>query len=166
MIQLCDKNPSRICVIQLSYKHSNNLKTFMWATFYSSSQLPELPLSPCSFQPHPFPDYAGTATAQQCSSEGREWARWKRTRLHTSQPAGSFPHAVAQAFVQVQWKRHERCFGQYYYQKMLRGTIVSLHQPVYKLQKFLDFLGYLLIFISLEIYVKKFLPKEENTTQL
>lgn len=37
---------SRICVIQLSYKHSNNLKTFMWATFnqpHSYLSCPYLP---------------------------------------------------------------------------------------------------------------------------
>lgn len=57
MIQLCGKkNPSRICVIQLSYKHSDNLKIVTKAAFsHLAAELIELPLSPCSFQPHPFP---------------------------------------------------------------------------------------------------------------
>lgn len=61
--------------------------------------------------------------------------------------------------------------------KNICGSMVSVRQAVDKLQKFLDFSGHLFFFLSLlkkrtcsflslESYVKKFLPKEENTTQL
>lgn len=134
MIQLRGKkNPSRTYVIHLSYKHSDHLKIFTQAAFSHSAAQLELPLSPCSFQPHPFPWLCWYSHCAAMQQPGRERSRWKWTRLHTSQPAGSLPYAVAQAFVQVQWKKHGSCFGQYHYQKMLWGTTVSVHQPVDKL---------------------------------